>query len=130
MKKVFCYPLLLAALGGCSSIPMEPGAAKVIATPNAPPKSCKFLGQVVGNQGNFFTGDFTSNRNLEEGAMNDMKNKAVKLGANYVQLVNSRAGITGSMSGDRDFISGHSAQTNITNLGNAYHCHPKLIGLE
>jgi hypothetical protein len=88
----------------------------------------------VGNQGNFFTGNYTSNRNLEEGAMNDLRNKASKLGANYIQLVTNRAGVTGSMSGSFDkhggFMSGGSAQTNVTNLGNAYHCDPKAIGLE
>src|SRR6185437_2402057 len=87
--------LLAVLLSSCASVQLTPNANKVIASPNPAPKSCKYLGQVVGNQGNFFTGGFTSNRNLEEGAMNDLKNQAAKLGANYVQLVTNRAGVTG-----------------------------------
>ena len=134
MKKILSISTLTLILSGCASVPVEPGAARIISSPNPAPKSCKYLGQVVGNQGNFFTGGFTSNRNLEEGAMNDLRNKANRLGANYVQLVTSRAGVTGSTSGAFDrqggYISGGSQQTNVTNLGNAYRCPPKSIGLE
>jgi hypothetical protein len=133
MKKIIASSLGLL-LVGCAAIPMEPGSAKVIASPNKPPKSCKYVGQVVGNQGNFFTGGFTSNKNLEEGAMNDLRNKATKMGANYIQIVTNRAGVTGSMNGgfgaDGGYMSGSSEQTNVTNLGNAYKCNPKDIGLE
>ncbi|MGV3740539.1 MAG: DUF4156 domain-containing protein [Gammaproteobacteria bacterium] len=122
-------------MSSCSSIVLQPGATKIIASPNKPPKGCKYLGQVIGNQGNFFTGGFTSNRNLEAGAMNDLKNQANKLGANYIQLITSRAGITGSMGGSafnsqNGYMSGSSQQTNVTNLGNAYICPAKTIGLE
>lgn len=126
---------MVLLVSGCSSIVLQPGANKIIASPNKPPKGCKYLGQVVGNQGNFFTGGFTSNRNLEAGAMNDLKNQANKLGANYIQMITSRAGITGSMGGSsfnsqNGYMSGSSQQTNVTNLGNAYDCPPKAIGLE
>jgi hypothetical protein len=114
----------------CSSIPLEPQAGRVIASPNPAPQSCKYRGQVVGNQGNFFTGAWTSNRNLEEGAMNNLRNQAGKLGANYVQIVTMRAGITGTINGSNGNLGGSSEQTNVTNLGNAYFCPPKAIGLE
>lgn len=131
MKKV--VGLTIAAisivLAGCAATPMEPQATRVIASPNPAPKSCKYVGQVVGNQGNFFTGGYTSNRNLEEGAMNDMKNKASKLGANYIQLITNRAGNTGSMGGSNGMFSGHMAETNVTNVGNAYTCPPAAVGL-
>ncbi|MCE3044684.1 MULTISPECIES: DUF4156 domain-containing protein [Legionella] len=134
MKKILSLFALGTLICSCASIPADPQTARVIASPNPVPKGCKYLGQVVGNQGNFFTGGFTSNRNLEEGAMNDLKNRAAKLGANYIQLVTNRAGVTGSMSGSFDrrsgYMSGGSEQTNVTNLGNAYLCPPKLIGLE
>ena len=134
MNKLITVSVLSLVICGCASIPADPSAARVIASPNAAPKSCKYLGQVVGNQGNFFTGGFTSNRNLEEGAMNDLRNRASKLGANYVQLVTNRAGVTGSGSGGFNshggYMSGSSEQTNVTNLGNAYLCPPKLIGLD
>ena len=134
MNKLISISVLTIIISGCASIPADPQASRVIASPNAAPKECKYAGQVVGNQGNFFTGGFTSNRNLEEGAMNDLRNKASRLGANYIQLVTNRAGVTGSTSGSFDrqggYISGGSQQTNVTNLGNAYRCPPKSIGLE
>ncbi|HAT8858897.1 TPA: DUF4156 domain-containing protein [Legionella pneumophila subsp. pneumophila] len=134
MKKLLSASVITLMITGCAAIPADPQTERVIASPNPAPKGCKYVGQVVGNQGNFFTGGFTSNRNLEEGAMNDLKNKASKKGANYIQLVTNRAGVTGSMSGSFDrhggFMSGGSEQTNVTNLGNAYICPPKAIGLE
>ena len=135
MKKISLLTLMIWMISGCSSVVLQPGAERIIASPNKPPKGCKYLGQVIGNQGNFFTGGFTSNRNLEAGAMNDIKNQAHKLGANYIQIVTSRAGITGSMGGNTfgshdSYISGSSQQTNVTDLGNAYHCPAHAIGLE
>jgi len=121
--------ILSLLLAGCSSIPLEPAAHKVIVSPNQVPNGCKYIGQVVGNQGNFFSGGFTSNKNLEEGAMHDIKNKASKLGANYVQLITNRAGSTGSISGSSNAFGGGSSETNVTNLGNAYLCNPAKIGL-
>lgn len=136
MKKLITISVLMltALVGGCASIQVAPTATRIISSPNPPPKGCKYLGQVVGNQGNFFTGGFTSNRNLEEGAMNDLRNKASALGANYIQLVTNRAGVTGSgggaFSNGGGSFGGGSQQTNVTNLGNAYKCPPKSIGLE
>ena len=82
--------ILSVILAGCSAIPLDPEAHKIIVSPNKVPAGCKYLGQVVGNQGNFFSGGYTSNKNLEEGAMHDIKNKASKLGANYVQLITNQ----------------------------------------
>lgn len=122
MKKTLA-PAILAAtatllLVGCAATPVSPQAAKVLVSPNAAPQGCHYLGQIVGNQGNFFTGGFTSNKNLQVGAMNDLKNQAGQMGANYVQLVANVAGSTGSMSDG----SGGMQQTNITATGNAYKC--------
>lgn len=57
--------------------------------------------------------------------MNDLRNKASTLGANYVHLITTRAGMTGSS----DEYGGSLEQTNVTNLGNAYSCPEKTIGL-
>lgn len=118
MKKILILTVFGLILGGCASIQLNPGADKIIASPNKPAKNCHYVGQVVGNQGNFFTGGFTSNRNLEEGAMNDMRNQAARMGANYIQIINSRAGTSGSFNGN----GGGVQQTNVTNIGNAYIC--------
>lgn len=120
---------ILAGVGlmGCSAVQLNPNAHRVIASRNAAPKGCKFLGSVVGSQGNFFTGGWTSNKNLAEGSMNDMKNKAANMGANYVQIEADRAGMTGSSD---IYGNGSLGQTDVTWNGNAYYCDPKEIGLE
>ncbi len=130
MKKQTLLVILSALfIGGCSSIELHPHAHRVIASTQPAPKGCKYMGQVIGNQGNFFTGEWTSNKNLEQGAMHDIKNKAANLGANYIHLINSRAGVTGSVYGDGSYTSGGSSQTNVTNIGNAYYCKETDIGL-
>jgi hypothetical protein len=111
MKKIIIATFVVLLMSGCSSIPLEPQAKRVIVSTNSPSKDCKYIGQVVGNQGNFFTGGYTPNKNLEMGAMNDLKNQASKIGANYIELVTTRAGMGSNMT-----------QTNVTNLGNAYSC--------
>jgi hypothetical protein len=100
-----------------------PQAANIMVSPNpSVPQGCKYLGQVIGNQGNFFTGEYTSNKNLEQGALNDMKNQASQLGANYIQLITNRAGVTGSGSMANGYGSSDEEETNVTYTGNAYKC--------
>ncbi len=125
MTKILTALVLTIALTGCSATDLETGSARVIVSMKDVPKECVFKGSVVGEQGDFFTGAFTSNKNLAAGAMNDMKNEAVKLGANYVQLETNQAGYTSS--GSNYGQSGR--QTDVTNTGNAYYCPPELIGL-
>jgi hypothetical protein len=110
---IFCVGILT----GCAAIKLEPGAQQVRIVTNEPP-ACEYLGEVTGNQGNFFTGGFTSNANLETGARNDMKNQAYKIGANTVQLLTNRTGQTGSFGQG----SGSVQQTNVTYTGIAYKC--------
>lgn len=124
-KKISGIIAISVLLSSCASIKVEPQANRVITSPNPAPAGCKFLGEVIGNQGNFFTGSWTSNKNLEQGARNDLKNQAGKMGANYVQIVASRSGNTGSMSNSM----GGMEQTNVTYTGNAYWCRPSSIGL-
>jgi hypothetical protein len=105
-------------LGGCAATALSPGAARVMVTKTQAPAGCVYVGSVVGEQGGSFTGKYTSNKNLAEGAFNDMKNKAHAMGANYVVLENTQAGST--MSGDRNSVSG--GQTDVTHIGNAFKC--------
>lgn len=114
MKKM-CLAALAAILCGCTAIPLLPQAQNVKVSSNIAPRGCKYLGQVEGNQGNFLTGSWTSNQNLEEGAMHDLKNRAHKLGANYVHLIVNRAGNTGS-------YGSAIKPTKVTSIGNAYAC--------
>ena len=115
--KNFNILALLVLIGGCAAIELSPEANQIEVV-SEKPKNCKYLGQVKGNQGNFFTGGWTSNANLEEGAMNDMRNKAVKLGADTIYILTNRAGQTGSSSQ----YGGSSSQTSTVLIGNAYKC--------
>lgn len=79
------YAVLLALLAGCSATPVsQQGAAVELTTER--PKNCKLLGEVIGSQGNAFSGDFTSDEKLMQGARNDLRNKAATMGANVVQV--------------------------------------------
>lgn len=116
-KVMFVVTPICLVLAGCAATPLTPQASRILLTPNPAPKGCKYLGTVTGNQGNFFTGAWTSNAHLEEGATNVIRNKAADLGANYVQMFSNRAGVTGNEGGQQ--------QTNVVYTGNAYNC-PKL----
>ncbi|WP_437627900.1 DUF4156 domain-containing protein [Sorangium sp. So ce1151] len=121
-------PLLLlssALLPACAAVELNPGAERVIITRQPAPKGCRFRGTVIGEQGGAISGPLTSNANLQEGAVNDMKNKAHEMGSNYVVLENTSTGNT--ISGNRDSISGE--QTDVTHMGSAYSCPPRLVGL-
>ncbi|EAA7243131.1 DUF4156 domain-containing protein [Salmonella enterica] len=117
MKKILvCFAGL--ALTACSANSLNYGAEQVRVMTSEPGKECRYLGDITGSQGNFFTGGWTSNSNLETGARNDLKNKAYKMGGNTVVLLTQRAGQTGSSWHG----SGSSKQTNVTLSGNVYRC--------
>ncbi len=99
---------------GCPAIPLRPGAGAVRLT-NQEPQGCERLGEVLGKQGNWFTGPAVKNEDLVVGAMNDLKNKAHALGANVVQFLSGSAGI------DRDDKGGR-AMTSSIQQGVAYRC--------
>jgi len=133
MKKCLAMAVSLAVVffSACASKALTPGAEKIIVTRQAAPKTCKFAGQVMGEQGGSLTGAWTSNKNLAAGAMNDMRNAAFALGANYVVLEADRAGST--MSGGGGGMGGgfsmNGGQTDVTQIGNAYKCPPADIGM-
>lgn len=114
-KMVFLAAFMLTA---CSANSLQHGAEGVRITHNEPDASCTYLGDVTGSQGNFFTGGWTSNSNLETGARNNLKNKAWKMGGNVVVLLTQRAGQTGSVYHG----TGSSQQTNVTLSGTVYRC--------
>jgi len=117
--KTLTVLLILTSISACTALPLEPNAQLVRLTNTEPTKECTYLGDITGNQGDFLTGEFTSNANLETGARNDLKNKAHNLGGNVVYLLTQRAGHTGSFSKG---FGGSSVQTNVTLSGNVYNC--------
>jgi hypothetical protein len=117
-RYLLCFAVL-TSVSACQSIRLSPGAELVRLTHNEPGKECQFLGEITGNQGDFFTGEFTSNENLETGARHDAKNKAFAMGGNVIYILTHRAGQTSNF--DPEF-GGGSAQTNVTLSGNVYRC--------
>ncbi|HEY0685876.1 MAG TPA: DUF4156 domain-containing protein [Steroidobacter sp.] len=115
MRKVSLFAFV--ALAGCAATPLQPGAEMVRVTNTEPGSECEFLGDITANQGNSFTGPFTTNENLETGARHDLKNKAAALGGNLVVLLTQRAGQTGTL-GEISSVE----QTNVTLSGNVYRC--------
>jgi hypothetical protein len=81
-------------------------------------RECKWLGDVTGSQGNSYTGQYTTNANLETGARNDLKNKAAALGGNLVVLITERPGLTGNFG----LEGGPVHQTSVTLTGSVYRC--------
>lgn len=127
LRKLVTISVSSVLICSCASIEADLKGQRVIASSHPAPRSCKYLGDVTGNQGNYFTGGWTSNQNLERGARNDMKNQAAKIGANYIEITNSRSGVTGSYNAG---FGGSMSETNVTYSGNAYYCPPRLIGLQ
>lgn len=104
--------LLSVLLVGCSATPTTPEGKSVELVTEKPTGNCKPLGDVVGSQGNWFTGDYTSNKNLLIGARNDLRNKASEMGGNYVWVQNS----------SNTNAWGSLGTTNTTVLGVVYRC--------
>ena len=102
---------LVAALGtGCKTADLSPAGAEVAASRNAPPPGCTPVGYLTGKGGGTFGGDLISNEDLIEYALNDLRNKAAGVGANYVQHDPPGLG------------SGDGTTTSVTITGTAYRC--------
>lgn len=115
MKKTIILTTIL--MSGCAAQQLNPNAQQVRFT-QQDPKGCTYLGEATGSQGDFFTGGWTSNENLETGARNALKNKAADLGGNTVVLLTNRAGNTGSSGA----YGGGYQQTNVALAGVVYNC--------
>ncbi|MFQ5549561.1 MAG: DUF4156 domain-containing protein, partial [Woeseia sp.] len=114
--------LLSCLLAGCAASPLLPGGDTVLLSKEAAPEACEFLGEVQGNQGNFWTAEFTSDANLINGARNQMRNAAHALGADYVKIE------TESLShntADHSLGGTYSAVV----IGNAYRCGEELLAV-
>jgi hypothetical protein len=111
----------IAFLAACAAKQASPGAEKVFVSEEPPPTDCRFVGEVQGSQGNFWTAEFTSDRNILTGARNEMRNQALSLGANYVMVETQ----SHSHNTARPSLGGTYASVII---GNAYFCPQKFPG--
>jgi hypothetical protein len=105
----------IALVVGCVSKPIVQGAEKIFVSDASPPAGCRFVGEVQGSQGNFWTAQFTSDRNILTGARNEMRNQALSLGANYVVVETE----SNSHNTSHDALGGTFASVV---FGNAYKC--------
>jgi hypothetical protein len=83
----------LLVVAACTPLPLLPGAEDVLTVSRAP-RNCERLGTVAAHQGGLLSGDLTSNEDLDQGARNELRNKAHHLGADTVQIT-SREGSSG-----------------------------------
>ena len=101
-----------ALMTGCVANSVTEQGQKVVIVQSLPAQyQCTYKGEVVGSQGNWLTGGWTTNRNLALGARNDLRNEAAKLGANVVviaETINS--------------TDEQNSLENITHVGRAYIC--------
>jgi starvation-inducible outer membrane lipoprotein len=116
MNKNLAFVVALATanllLAGCSAIEATPAGAAVELVNDRPQGKCKALGETVGSQGNWFTGDYTSNKNLMIGARNDLRNQAAAMGGNIVHVQN--------LSNTNSHVG--LGTTNTTVVGMVYNC--------
>lgn len=99
-------------LSGCMANSITQQGQQVVIVQSLPSQyQCTYKGEIVGSQGNWLTGSWTSNRNLALGARNDLRNEAAKLGANVVI-------ITETINSTDD----ENSLENITHVGRAYLC--------
>lgn len=108
--RIIAILIIAISLTACAAKRLNPGAESVMLS-NAPPsEDCVFIGEVHGGQGNWWTDDITSTKNLVEGSRNDMKNQAYEMGANYVHIQQAAQ--------DTSYLGGGK----IGMAGNAYDC--------
>lgn len=112
MKKML-LGLSVVVIAGCAANPLNTGAERVeIANTAKDVKKCAFVADVMGSQGNRFSGGFTPNENLMLGARNSIKNEAARLGANTILIQ--------QQNNTPYFMAGGTA--NSTLIGKAYRC--------
>jgi hypothetical protein len=109
----------LLALSGCAHASLSSQGAGVATSSGTAaeegydPSSCQSLGFIVGKGGGF-GGAWMSNDALIEAAMNDLRNKAAALGANYIKHDPPQLGVAGG--------GGSTATSTATISGSAYRC--------
>ena len=115
MKKILTSlsGIAILTLAACAAKTLTPGAEAIELVNERPDLSkCEYLGEIVGSQGNWFTGDFTANEDLVVGARNELRNKAYELGGNVVYIQDL----------EHSSSSDSLGTTNVTGIGKVYKC--------
>ncbi|MBE9559987.1 MAG: DUF4156 domain-containing protein [Proteobacteria bacterium] len=111
--KILLITLLGFIIASCSTVQKNPDNKPVRLIQknelsiilNGETPGCRYLGEIIGTEGYWYSYLFISNRRLVQSALNDLYNRANAKGANVV------------------FISDNiSFSTSVTFYGQAYHC--------
>lgn len=109
MKTVALVAVFALVLTGCTtpSAQLKPQAKTVqLRMDNVfNPEKCRYITEVTGNEGHWYSSIFYGNDILLQGAINDIKNNALQQGANTVYMKMP-----------------HTFQTSVSLFGNAYDC--------
>lgn len=101
--------LMLVVSGGCAYSELTPEGSRVITAPNLQIEQCRYIGVVIGKGGGG-GGGWVRNEELVNYAMNDLRNKAAKMGATHVVTGNPQLG------------SADGTTNSATVTGTAYDC--------
>jgi len=111
MKSTIFILLSLLFLGGCSARnTLLPSAKEIRVYDDLPAHlQCRYIDEIVGSEANVLTYLFVSNYDITVGARNSLRNKALKLGGNTVEVQ------------DADFVYA----TSTVFIGQVYDCKEK-----
>jgi len=113
MKKAFFLGFIPLLLLACSTTPLkkEAQSTRIFFSPEEV-KGCKYLGEVIGSEGYWYSSWLTSNRNLATGSLNDLRNNAQKIGADSIFIPTNLL----------------LFKTSVTFIGQAYSCKKQRSG--
>ncbi len=97
--------MIAVALCGCAKS-IKPEAEPILIVAHDPQGKCTAMGDVEGHQGNWLTGFFTSDADLEVGAQNDLKNRASQKGGNVILVTADPTSVSGLFGKQSVSVSG------------------------
>lgn len=111
MKTVLFSLLFLLVLGGCSAKNVLTPESKNVRIYDTLPTNmhCEYIDEIIGSEANLLTFLFMSNYDMTAGARAHLRNQAVKLGGNSVEIQQA------------DFM--YTSSTIF--IGHVYNCRPK-----
>jgi hypothetical protein len=119
--KMLSLPLMILGLSSCASVfpppvALEPGAETVVVDPAPAGRACKYLGRVSADVVN--GAPYISNEEMTLNAVNMVKNKAYRLGANYVDITKNyedyEKPAPGVMVPDEEYLAGKAYNCSYT----------------
>lgn len=108
-------------LMACYRTPLELQAKSIIISREEPACCCKYVSDLVAREGKAYNAYFAPIRQLEIGAMNQLRNRAFELNANYVYLLTPRTNYIGRLNPNWLTLPEYHA---VTYYAKAYVCPP------